>query len=70
LKANGEFIRALVAPNASLTTNGGGNSNNDFVGALMFNSVRIIGHFSFHYGGASQMPASNRMLVTSWEEIP
>ena len=49
---NGEFIGVLVAPEADMTMNGGGKSNNDFIGSLMMNSVGMNGHFSFHYDEA------------------
>ena len=71
LNGNGEFIGVLVGPEATLTMNGGGKANNDFVGALMMSSVSLNGHFSFHYDEALvRTPANGRMLVTSWDEIP
>lgn len=70
LNGNGEFTGVLVAPNADITMNGGGNSDQDFIGALMVNSVRMNGHFKFHYDEAlSRMPANGRFLITSWDEI-
>lgn len=71
LNGNGEFIGVLVGPEATLTMNGGGKANNDFIGALMMSSVNLNGHFSFHYDEALvRTPANGRMLVTSWDEIP
>jgi hypothetical protein len=70
LNGNGEFIGVLVAPNAEIKMNGGGNSDQDFIGALMVNSVRMNGHFKFHYDEAlSRMAANGRFLITSWDEI-
>ena len=68
---NGEFIGALVAPEAAMTMNGGGKSNNDFIGAVMMNSIGMNGHFSFHYDEAlSRLKNNPRLLVKSWDEIP
>lgn len=70
LNGNGEFTGVLVAPNADIKMNGGGNSDEDFIGALMVNSVRMNGHFKFHYDEAlARMPANGRFLITSWDEI-
>lgn len=70
LNGNGEFTGVLVAPNADVTMNGGGNSDQDFTGALMVNSVRMNGHFKFHYDEAlSRMQGNGRYLITSWDEI-
>ncbi|MGC3959072.1 MAG: hypothetical protein QM813_14355 [Verrucomicrobiota bacterium] len=70
LNGNGEFTGVLVAPNADVKMNGGGNSDEDFIGALMVNSVRMNGHFKFHYDEAlSRMKANGRFLITSWDEI-
>ena len=69
---NGEFIGVLVAPEADMTMNGGGNANNDFIGSLMMNSVGMNGHFSFHYDEAlgRMNPINNaRFLIKSWNEI-
>ena len=67
---NGEFVGVLVAPNADLTMNGGGKSNNDFAGSVMVNSARLNGHFSFHYDESLKRGASlGRYLITSWDEI-
>jgi hypothetical protein len=68
---NGEFIGVLVAPEASIQMNGGGHSDNDFIGALMASSVTMNGHFSFHYDEAlGKNGANSRFIATSWDEIP
>lgn len=70
LNGNGEFSGVLVAPNAALTMNGGGNSRQDFTGALMVDSVRMNGHFNFHYDEAlGRMGGNGRFLITSWKEV-
>ncbi|HEX5221700.1 MAG TPA: collagen-binding domain-containing protein [Verrucomicrobiae bacterium] len=70
LNGNGEFTGVIVAPNAHAQMNGGGNAVQDFIGALMVNSVKMNGHFQFHYDEAlARMPATGRFLITSWDEI-
>jgi hypothetical protein len=70
LNGNGQFTGVLVAPNANLRMNGGGNSNEDFCGSLMCNSVTMNGHFSFHYDEALQnYSLGGRFLVQSWNEV-
>jgi hypothetical protein len=70
LNGNGEFTGVLVAPFADLKLNGGGNSDQDFCGAMMVNSIRLNGHFKFHYDEAlKRMPSNGRFLITSWDEI-
>ena len=70
LTGNGEFTGVLVAPSAAITMNGGGNSRQDFTGALMAYSVRMNGHFNFHYDEAlGRMGGNGRFLITSWAEV-
>jgi hypothetical protein len=52
LNSNGQFVGVLVAPDADVTLNGGGNSNEDYSGCLMVKSVTLNGHFSIHYDEA------------------
>ena len=67
---NGEFIGVIVAPEALVNMNGAGYANNDFSGALMADSIKMFGHFSFHYDEAlGRRPANSRYIVTSWDEI-
>src|SRR5205814_501109 len=49
---NGEFTGVLVAPTANIKLNGGGHDHNDFIGALVVNSVIMNGHYMFHYDEA------------------
>ena len=73
LNGNGQFTGVLVAPNADLALNGGGNSEQDFSGSLMVNNVRLNGHFNFHWDEAlGRMLSDNgaRYLVQTWNEIP
>jgi hypothetical protein len=67
---NGDFIGVICAPNADFTMNGGGKSNNDFEGAVVASSVKMNGHYSFHYDEMlGRLPNIGRLLITSWDEI-
>ena len=67
---NGEFIGVLVAPEANMTMNGAGSGDNDFIGAVMADSITMNGHFKFHYDEAlSALKNNPRLLITSWDEI-
>jgi hypothetical protein len=71
LNGNGQFTGIVVAPNANVTLNGGGNSNQDFIGALLANTVKLNGHFNFHYDEALRnLNGNGRFKVTLWNEIP
>ena len=71
LNGNGTFIGVLVAPEANTTMNGSGNTVYDFIGCLLVNSVKMNGHFNFHYDEAlSRIGGNGRFLITSWDEIP
>jgi hypothetical protein len=70
LSGNGQFTGVLVAPNAHIDLNGGGNNTVDFIGAMVVSSVKLNGHFNFHYDEAlGRMPANGRYLITSWDEL-
>lgn len=70
LSGNAGFNGILVAPNVSLTMNGGGNNTMDFCGCVMVNSVTMNGHFNFHYDEAlGNVGGNGRYLITAWNEI-
>jgi hypothetical protein len=70
VSGNGCFNGVLIAPNADVTMNGGGNDTMDFFGSLLVHSVKMNGHFNFHYDEAlGKMNKLGRYLVTSWQEI-
>lgn len=67
---NASFTGAIYAPNADFTLNGGGNNTIDFVGASITKTVRLNGHFNFHYDEAlSTLGPSRGFIVTSWSEM-
>ena len=71
LNGNGTFTGVLVGSQANLTMNGSGTTVYDFIGALLVNTVKMNGHFNFHYDEAlSRLGGNGRFLITSWDEIP
>ena len=70
LNGNGTFIGVLVAPEANTTMNGSGNTVYDFIGCLLINSVKMNGHFNFHYDEASAFGANGAgYAAASWKEF-
>src|SRR5262249_39143755 len=47
--ANAAFAGVVYCPNAAFTLGGGGSDTYDFVGASVSNTVKMNGHFRFHY---------------------
>lgn len=71
LGGNGEFTGVMVAPEAVTQLNGGGSGDMDFIGCLMMKSIKMNGHFKFHYDEAlGKLAGNGRFLITSWDEIP
>ncbi len=67
---NGGFIGAIYAPDADFTLGGGGNNSEDFVGASVSKTVRMNGHFNFHYDEAlANAGLSRGYIVDSWNEL-
>jgi hypothetical protein len=69
LSGTSSFIGAIYAPEAVLTLNGGGNSNN-LMGAAIVKQVTLNGHYDFHYDEAlaSWGPAKS-FTANSWQEL-
>jgi hypothetical protein len=67
---NAQFTGTIYAPNADFTLGGGGNNTYDFVGASISKTVKMNGHFNFHYDEALGKNGPSRgFIVTSWNEI-
>jgi hypothetical protein len=67
---NGECLAVICAPEAEVALNGGGHLDTDFCGALVAKTVRMNGHFKFHYDEAlGRMNGNGRYLITSWDEM-
>jgi hypothetical protein len=71
VNGNGSWSGTMYAPEAAMTLNGGGNSNNDDMsGSVVANSITLGGHTSFHYDERlkSGGPVSG-FVVSSWQEL-
>src|SRR6185312_9055285 len=69
LSGNSSFIGAIYAPEATLTLNGGGNSNN-LMGAAIVKQVTLNGHYDFHYDEAlATWGPAKSFTPNSWQEI-
>lgn len=67
--ANASFTGAIYAPNAVFTLGGGGNDTYDFVGASVSKSVKMSGHFRFHYDENLRNIGPGRgYILTDWKE--
>lgn len=63
------FIGAIYAPEAVLTLNGGGSSNN-LMGAAIVRQVTMNGHYDFHYDEAlASFGPAKSFTVNSWQEL-
>lgn len=70
LRGNSAFTGLIYAPYAAFTLGGGGYNPYDFVGASVTGSVRLNGHYSFHYDESLANLNNNGMfVVTEWNEI-
>ena len=67
---NGTFIGSIYAPSADFNLNGGGNNVQDFIGSSVSKTVKMNGHFNFHYDESLGKTGFTRgYLVNSWNEI-
>lgn len=70
IAGNGEFSGVILAPYAAIALNGGGSAINDFCGAVIGNTIKLNGHYKFHYDEAlGRLGSRSRYLVRSWDEI-
>lgn len=68
---NGSFTGTIYAPNADFELSGSGNSETiDFTGASITKSVKLNGHFNFHYDESLAIYGPSRgFIVVSWSEM-
>jgi hypothetical protein len=67
---NASFTGTIYAPEAAFTLNGSGNDVIDFIGASITKSVKMEGHFNFHYDEALRRIGPFRAyIVTGWNEM-
>jgi|GEM_PF-460657 len=71
LSGNGGFTGCIYVPEADLTLTGGGNNTVDFIGAGVFKTITMNGHFNFHYDESLYVRGPGRgFLINSWAEVP
>lgn len=70
LSGNAGFVGTIYALDAALTLGGGGSDTSDFIGASVTGSVKMNGHFNFHYDEnlGREGPGSG-FVATAWHEI-
>ena len=67
---NGEFVGVIYAPQAAFSLSGGGDSDNDFIGASITDSVTMNGHFKFHYDeDLANLGPDNGYVINTWNEM-
>jgi hypothetical protein len=70
LAGNAAFVGGIYAPNAAFSLGGGGNDTKDFIGASVTDTVKMNGHFNFHYDeNLGRVGPDRRYILTSWNEI-
>lgn len=70
IHGNGGFTGAIYAPNANFQLGGGGNNNQDFIGASVTATVVMNGHFNFHYDEyLSKLGPKSLYELSTWNEI-
>ena len=71
LKANASYVATLYAPEAAFTLGGGDTNDYDFVGACVVNTVKLNGHYHFHFDEALRKTGapSRGYVVSGWSEV-
>lgn len=70
LQGNGDFIGTIYAPQAALKFGGGGSTGDDFSGAVVGASVKLGGHYKFHYDESLGFFGPRRgYTIVTWNEI-
>jgi len=66
---NGSFVGAIYANHADFTLGGGGSDTYDFIGASVTKTVKMNGHYNFHYDeDLANIGPSRGFIPTSWAE--
>jgi len=66
---NASFTGAIYAPQAAFALGGGGSSTYDFIGASVSRTVKMNGHFKFHYDENLRRNGYGRGYIpTNWKE--
>ena len=70
LPNNGDFNGALYCPTASLQLNGGGSADINFCGACVMGTIKMNGHYKFHYDEAlGAWGPPDKFVIISWVEL-
>ncbi|MCL4179883.1 MAG: hypothetical protein KJ072_19320 [Verrucomicrobia bacterium] len=70
LSGNAAFTGVIYAPSADFSLGGGGSDTIDFIGASITKTVKMNGHYNFHYDEAlAKNGPINAYIVTSWNEL-
>ena len=69
MRGNGNFVGAIYAPSADFSLGGGGNNTYDFIGASVSKTIKMNGHFNFHYDEALRKNGmGQRYIPNNWKE--
>jgi len=68
-KGNASFTGIVYAPEADFTLGGGGSNDYDFVGACVVNTIKMNGHFHFHYDEALRKKYWSGYQAAAWNEV-
>ena len=67
---NAAVIGTIYCPNADFTIGGGGTDVYDFEGSVMAKTIKMNGHYNFHYDqGLVRSGPSFGYVATSWREL-
>jgi hypothetical protein len=67
---NASFTGAIYANHADFTMGGGGSESYDFIGACVTRTIRMNGHFNFHYDeNLATIGPSRGFVPTTWAEL-
>jgi hypothetical protein len=63
---NASFTGVIYAPDAAFELGGGGTDTYDFVGSSITKSVKMNGHFNFHYDENLRFVGPSRGFIPNW----
>jgi hypothetical protein len=67
---NAAFVGSIYAPEAYFVLGGGGSTTYDFIGRSVTQSVKMNGHYNFHYDEALPLaPTFDGYAAMSWAEL-
>ncbi len=67
---NDDFTGVIYAPQATFSLNGGGSGTLDFVGSSVTKTVKMNGHYHFHYDeDLKKHGPNNGYVANAWKEL-